>query len=185
MKYTQDWLIQEYHQGNSNKFLHFWGHKPSLDGSITQSCFSQWWEGHLFIEDEVEFPTAEHYMMACKAALFNDMEVYARILEAKSPGEAKALGRKVRDFDQAKWNAHRCEIVVQGNLLKFSQHEDLKHFLLNTGKRILVEASPVDAIWGIGLERNHSDANNPENWKGTNLLGFCLMEVRDRLGMNT
>ncbi|MDJ0633261.1 MAG: NADAR family protein [Xenococcaceae cyanobacterium MO_188.B29] len=76
---------------------------------------------------------------------------------------------------------YRSPIVVKGNLAKFSQKEALKEFLLNTKERILVEASPRDRIWGIGLGQNNPDAANPYQWQGLNLLGFALMEVRDIL----
>jgi len=167
--------------GTPQKYLFFWGHRPNHDGSVGAGCFSQWWDGHPFEEDGKTYLTAEHYMMAGKARLFGDREMEAGILAANSPGEAKALGRKVRGFSQEMWEAHRCDIVIQGNYLKFSQHPDIQGFLLNTGGRVLVEASPVDAIWGIGLAKNDHGAHNPEKWKGTNLLGFCLMEVRDKL----
>jgi ribA/ribD-fused uncharacterized protein len=113
--------------------------------------------------------------------LFGDKEVYDKIIVAKSPAEAKTLGRQVRNFDEATWNAKRSEIVVQGSLQKFTQHPDLKEFLLNTKERVLVEASPVDKIWGIGLVADSDKAENPKRWNGLNLLGFALMEVRDIL----
>ncbi|WP_223833568.1 NADAR family protein [Pedobacter riviphilus] len=139
---------------------------------------SQWWPSP-FVENDIIYQTAEHYMMAKKALLFNDHQVFEKILTKKSPKDVKDLGRQIRNFDAAKWNAHKYEIVKQGNLLKFSQNEDLKSFLLQTKNKVLAEASPVDAIWGIGLAEDHIDAINPKNWKGLNLLGFALMEVRD------
>ena len=102
-------------------------------------------------------------------------------MAAAPPGAAKAIGREVRNFDQQVWERHRFDIVVEGNLGKFGQHEALKEFLLGTSDRILVEASPVDRIWGIGLAADNADAENPNLWKGLNLLGFALMEVRNRL----
>lgn len=104
-----------------------------------------------------------------------------KILAAKSPAEAKKLGRKVRNFDPKIWGENCFDIVCEGNYHKFSQHEDLKEFLLNTKDRVLVEASPVDNIWGIGMAQDHDHAENPRLWKGSNLLGFALMEVRNRL----
>jgi len=165
------------------KYLFFWGHRPQLDGSIGQGILSQWWEGtHAFVDEQgIEYPTAEHWVMAEKARLFKDAEILAEILKTTSPAKAKKLGRKVKKFNESVWKKHRYEIVKQGNLLKFGQHEDLKTFLLNTNQRVLVEASPVDRIWGIGLARNNSAASNPAKWKGDNLLGFALMEVRDLL----
>ena len=76
---------------------------------------------------------------------------------------------------------HRFDIVVKGNLLKFSQNEHLKEFLVNTGNRILVEASPTDRIWGIGMQQGEPGIEAPKKWNGLNLLGFALMEVRDEL----
>lgn len=176
MKYSRDWLIEQ----EAVKYLFFWGHQPSKDGSITASCFSQWWESE-FSENGVVFKTAEHYMMVGKADLFGDAEAREAILECKTPAEAKKWGRKVRNFDPAKWDAHKYEIVKNGNILKFAQHELLKEYLLTTGDRVIVEASPLDRIWGIGLGKNHENATNPEKWRGHNLLGFALMEVRDEL----
>jgi len=91
------------------------------------------------------------------------------------------LGRQVKNYDDKLWLANRYEIVKQGNYHKFSQNKDLKTFLINTKDRVLVEASPVDPIWGIGMATDHKDVSNPEKWKGLNLLGFALMEVRDEL----
>lgn len=119
--------------------------------------------------------------MAEKARLFQDDEMLEKILLAQSPAQAKKFGRQVRGFDQAAWEGKRLEIVVQGNLHKFNQHPDLKNFLLNTKQRVLVEASPRDTIWGIGLSAKNERAAVPAQWRGKNLLGFALMEVRDLL----
>ena len=174
MKYNIEDIAPE------SKFLFFWGHQPNKDGSISKTCFSQWWLSS-FEVDNVIYKTAEHWMMAKKAELFNDNEVLAKIIKANSPAEAKKLGREVKNYDDILWLANRYEIVKQGNYHKFSQNKDLKTFLLNTKDRVLVEASPVDPIWGIGMATDHKDVSNPEKWKGLNLLGFALMEVRDEL----
>lgn len=121
------------------------------------------------------------WMMAKKAELFNDNDVLVKIIKSNSPAEAKKLGREVKNYDDNLWLANRYEIVMQGNYHKFSQNADLKEFLINTKNRILVEASPVDAIWGIGMASDHKDIHNSEKWRGLNLLGFALMEVRDEL----
>ena len=120
-------------------------------------------------------------MMAEKARIFQDETTRQAILSAAHPHEAKSLGRQVQNFDEARWNAARFEIVVEGNLAKFSQHSALRSFLLETGQRVLVEASPIDAIWGIGLAQDEPRAANPAEWPGLNLLGFALMEVRAQL----
>lgn len=120
-------------------------------------------------------------MMAGKAKLFDDQEVFKEILTAETPNQAKSLGRKVKNFDPKIWDEHKYEIVKQGNLLKFSQNEKFKEFLLSTNDKILVEASPYDTIWGIGMLETDPRAENPQQWNGENLLGFALMEVRDEL----
>ena len=165
--------------GERFKFLYFWGH-TGRGSEVRQECFSQWYDSRFFL-DGVSFATAEHYMMHHKALLFGDDETAQRVLKANTPGEAKALGRSVRGFDEAVWVRQRLEIVVAGNVAKFSQSNRLRSFLLSTHDRVLVEASPVDRIWGIGLEANHPDAGNPAKWPGENLLGFALMEVRKKL----
>lgn len=167
-------------QNSENKYVFFWGHQPSKDGTITKTCFSQWWISP-FVVEGITYKTAEHWMMAKKAELFNDQEVLEKIIQANSPAEAKKLGREVRNYVDSLWLKNRFEIVKQGNFHKFSQNPDLKEFLINTKERILVEASPVDSIWGIGMATDHKDNNNPEKWRGLNLLGFALMEVRDEL----
>ncbi|MBG9377951.1 NADAR family protein [Panacibacter sp. DH6] len=180
MTYNLDWLKQNFETGDRIKYLFFWGHQKSKSGDLTSSCFSQWWASP-FIIDNVKYNTAEHWMMAQKALLFNDHDNYSKIIIAKSPAEAKALGREVRNFDDVVWNEKRFDIVVKGSLYKFSQNEELKSFLLNTKDRVLVEASPVDRIWGIGLTADSNKAENPNQWNGLNLLGFALMEARDVL----
>jgi ribA/ribD-fused uncharacterized protein len=175
-------LIAALATGERPKWLFFWGHTPAKDGSITKSCFSQWWNAS-FVVGEVTYPTAEHFMMAEKARLFGDEDVRAKILAAPHPRDAKMLGRHVANFDDESWNRARFEIVVEGNLAKFSQNEILKAYLLNTQDRVLVEASPVDSIWGIGLGSDSPDAESPDRWRGLNLLGFALMEVRAQLLM--
>ncbi|MDB6132341.1 MAG: hypothetical protein JWM59_584 [Verrucomicrobiales bacterium] len=171
-------LISTMRQGWEPKWAFFWGHTLSKDGSVTKSCFSQWWAGNAFTLEGITYPTAEHWMMAEKARLFHDRKGLANILTAKSPAVAKKLGRQVAGFEEEIWLRHRWEIVLRGNAAKFGQHPELKQFLLGTGDRILVEASPYDRVWGIGLAATHADAARPENWKGLNLLGFALMEIR-------
>lgn len=179
-KYTRSLIEDKFKRGERLKFIFFWGHKPSADGSITKSCFSQWWDCK-FIVDGVEYHTAEQYMMAQKAALFGDKEMQKEIMAASHPKQFKALGQKVKGFVQEVWDKNCCDIVVKGNAAKFSQNEILKAFLLNTNQRVLVEASPYDKIWGIGMGTDDSRCENPTRWNGTNFLGFCLMEVRDIL----
>ncbi|MFJ3307961.1 NADAR family protein [Streptomyces sp. NPDC086549] len=173
-------LIREVRAGSRVKYLHFWGHRPRPDGRIGASCLSQWWPSP-FVVDGVEFATAEHWMMAGKARLFGDPEAERRVLAAGHPSQAKKAGRLVRDFDEAIWERERFRIVVEGSVHKFTAHAGLREFLLNTGDRVLVEASPVDRVWGIGLAADDEAAQHPERWRGPNLLGFALMEARERI----
>ncbi|NWC00542.1 NADAR family protein [Pseudomonas gingeri] len=174
--YLED-LRTRFNSGEALDYLFFWGHQRSKKG-ITASCFSQWYNAEFIVEGQ-RYPTAEHFMMAQKAALFGDQEVRAQVLLAPTPNVAKALGRNVRGFNDELWLQHRYAIVVQANQAKFSQNPELNAFLKETGSRIIVEASPVDSIWGIGLAQDDENANNPNQWRGLNLLGFALMQVRD------
>lgn len=118
-------------------------------------------------------------MMWSKAILFNDSEIAEKIMQAKTPKEIKKLGREVSDFDQAVWNKSKFEIVVKANYNKFTQNSELLKQLLATGDRVLVEASPWDRIWGVGLDVGDPDVYDTDKWKGQNLLGQALMTVRD------
>lgn len=177
MKYTVKGILNT---GKPVKYLLFWGHQKQRDGSISKSCLSQWWEAD-FVIDGLKYRSSEHYMMAEKARLFSDELRLEKILNCRSAAEAKKLGRQVEGFNQSIWEDHRYDIVKRGNLYKFSQNIELKEFLLQTKNRILVEASPVDSIWGIGLASDDNNAMNPKKWRGLNLLGFALMEVRDEI----
>jgi len=174
-QYLED-LRARFNSGERLKYVFFWGHQPG-NGGVTASCFSQWY-GSSFLVDGQRYPTAEHFMMAEKAALFGDETTREQVLEAPNPGAAKALGRQVRGFDEVFWLEKRFSIVVRANLAKFSQNPELGRFLKQTGERVLVEASPVDRIWGIGLPQDDEKASNPNLWRGLNLLGFALMQVR-------
>ena len=162
------------------RMILFWGHQPSRNGSVTKTCFSQWFEAE-FELDGIKYPTAEHFMMAEKARLFGDGPALERVLQVANPAAAKAAGRSVQGFDEALWAAKRWDIVVHANYAKFSQNPALRDFLLATGEQVLVEASPVDFVWGIGFAADSPYAENPFEWTGLNLLGFALMEVRSRL----
>lgn len=120
-------------------------------------------------------------MMAAKAKLFRDQESREKILTCSDPKQINALGRNVWGFKQAVWDKFKYSIVLNGNWCKFSQNQVLWEVLLSTGNSVLVEASPYDNIWGIGLSSSSSEENNPLKWRGQNLLGFALMEVRDEL----
>ncbi|MGY1527042.1 NADAR family protein [Streptomyces sp. MN3] len=177
---SREALIEAVRAGERVRYLHFWGHRPLPEGRIGASCLSQWWPSP-FTVDGVEYATAEHWMMAAKARLFGDAEGERRVLAAGHPAAAKKAGRLVRGFDEEVWRRERFGIVVEGSAHKFAAHGELRSFLLGTGDRVLVEASPVDRVWGIGLAADADAANDPTRWRGPNLLGFALMEARRRL----
>lgn len=173
-------LLRKMETGWLPDFLFFWGHRAKPNQAAGKHVLSQWWPAAFEI-DGIRYPTAEHYMMAEKARLFADDERLALILEAESPDRAKALGRKVQNFDAARWDAAALQRVIAGNLAKFSQNPPLRAYLLATGQKVIVEASPLDRIWGIGMAADDERAAQPPEWQGRNLLGFALMAVRAEL----
>lgn len=177
---THALLVQQVGQGERFEYLFFWGHKVPADGTVGPTCLSQWYPAP-FEVDGVVYPTAEHWMMASKARLFRDDETLVEILAAPDPHSAKKLGRKVASFEDKVWKNHARALVTEGNVHKFGQNAALKEYLLSTGSRVLVEASPRDRIWGIGMSSSHVDAEHPDRWRGQNLLGFALMDVRTKL----
>ncbi len=150
----------------------FWG---------TRDIYSNWHPSP-FVVDGVAYLHVEQFMMAAKARLFGDVDALERIMAASSPRYIKAFGRAVRGYDEATWVANRERIVFEGCLAKFEQNPKLSEALTFTRARTLIEASPVDAIWGIGLAEADPRAEDPAQWKGLNLLGVALMRVRHLLG---
>lgn len=176
---TMQDLVATIDAGKRPRYLFFWGHTPKGGGGFGPWWFSQWYPSPFEVEG-VHYATAEHWMMAEKARLFGDEEHEALILQARSPAQAKKLGRAVRGFAQEVWEAACFEIVVRGSVHKFAP-EDRRDFLLDTRRRVLVEASPPDRVWGIGLDAGRAAETHPSKWRGRNLLGFALMEARERL----
>lgn len=146
----------------------------------TASPFSQWHKSP-FIIDGITYPNAESCMMAGKARLFGDAATCAKILTTTNAREIKALGREVTNFDEEVWKAERAEIIYRGNLAKFQQNENLRKALLDTGDRVLVEAAPNDAVYGIGIDARKARITPVDQWPGLNLLGKALMRVRTEL----
>ncbi|MBL7997844.1 MAG: NADAR family protein [Candidatus Kapabacteria bacterium] len=176
--YDINWLIDSYESGETLKFIYFWGHSDTLNEGIGKFCLSQWFKSPFMIENKT-YKTSEHWMMSQKALLFNDKKTFDKIISVDRPEEAKELGREVIGFDDAIWNDKRFEIVKIGNIHKFNQNPILADYLLRTGDKVLVEASPTDIVWGIGLHQDSKGIDNIYAWRGLNLLGFVLMEVRD------
>jgi ribA/ribD-fused uncharacterized protein len=142
--------------------------------------FSQWHRSPFTLNGQV-YVTAEQYMMAEKARLFGDEEILQRILAARDPREQKALGRRVREFDAELWNKFARDIVYRGNRAKFTTHRDLLTVLFDTEGTTIVEASPLDTIWGIGLAADNPAALDRASWQGSNWLGEVLTRLRDDL----
>lgn len=170
-------LLEQIDNGYSPDYTFFWGHTTN-SSYVNESCFSQWYPSP-FITDGLTFPTAEHYMMWYKAFAFDDQESVRQILESSDPSTAKKLGRSVTNFKESTWNAIKYLVVVKGTRDKFNHHPAMKEFLMATGDAVLVEASPYDKVWGIGMREEDEGVDNPRNWKGANLLGYALMKVRD------
>lgn len=140
--------------------------------------FSQW-RPSIFVIDGVKYNCAEQYMMAMKAKLFGDEEMYHAIMITNDPSKQKAMGRNVRNFDKVKWEQEAKVIVYRATLAKFTQNRDLWKALSDTGNRLIVEASPHDTIWGIGLREDDPRCLDPKQWLGLNWLGEICTQVRD------
>lgn len=126
-----------------------------------------------------EFYASEIHFMYMKAEFFGDNRIATTLLNTQDPAAAKAFGRQVSNYDDAAWNLVRYGFMVYSNYLKFSQNPHFQRELLDTGNKILVEASPTDNVWGSGLSEDDDLILEEANWKGLNLLGKALMELRD------
>lgn len=153
----------------NDDYVFFWG-----------SIFSNWAKC-TFIHEGLTYTSAEQTMMAAKAKLFGDVGSYYDIINTDNPEEQKAIGKTIIGYDDAKWAAVRYRVVADAIYSKFSQNKEFSTILLETGNKKIVEASPYDKIWGIGMHASDPDILDESKWKGENLLGKALMEVRDRL----
>lgn len=184
----------------NSDFITFW--RPTDQNGI----YGQWWISNFVLSDDaykdlpkgikclllfsdhpevvaglmrVHVNCAEQFMMLGKALLFGDLEIAELIKQEMDPKRHKALGRRVRNFNPIVWEKYRNDIVILGNYLKFTQNLDLKHALSESGTSELVEGSPLDKIWGVGLKFDDPLIYNKSNWKGKNKLGVCLMKIRE------
>lgn len=144
------------------------------------SPFSNWYMGD-FEHGGIKYNCSEQFMMREKALLFKDTEVAELIMEQKHPRQQKFLGREVRGFVQPEWLAVCEDIMVPGLVSKFTQNAYCLKILLGTEDKILVEAAPLDKIWGIGLSADNPLAWDQSTWQGQNLLGKVLMRTRDAI----
>lgn len=163
--------------GAEYTYRFFWGHTPRPDGRLSDAVFSQWWMARFEVDGQA-YDNAEQFMMAGKARLFGDDAALADVLATAHPAACKAIGRRVAGFDESAWAAARFDLVTRGNVAKFGQDPALRAYLLGTGDEVLVEASPMDRIWGIGLGASEPRARDPRTWRGRNLLGFALVRAR-------
>lgn len=145
------------------------------------SSYSQWAMRDMVMEDGVTYNCCEQYMMAKKAELFGDNYALEQIMNSHDPAVQKSWGRRVKNFDQDEWEKIARKVVFDANYAKFTQHDNLKQQLLNSGDKVIVEASPTDCIWGVGLRATDSKILDPKNWRGTNWLGEAIMKVRNVL----
>ena len=159
---------------SKREFVFFWG-----------GYLSNWYSSS-FIDPktQLQFSNNEQWMMYQKAKLFGDDEMALKILAEPNPKKNKKFGRQVKGFNESIWAKNACEIVIMGCELKFSQNPTLLSQLLKTQDKELVEASPYDKIWGIGLSEKLALKIPPEKWPGQNLLGKCLVKVRSKLRLS-
>lgn len=157
--------------------LFFWGHTEH-GSKVTKACLSNFYPCEFEFNDKM-FNFSEQCFMYQKALLFNDFGVAEQILNETDVRTIKALGRKVKDFDNELWDKHKEDFMYNACYAKFSQNAELRDFLLGTGNSEIVEASPVDSIWGIGFSSDRA-MENIDKW-GQNLLGKTLVNVRTRL----
>ncbi len=184
-KYTIESFVSSFDSKNPPKCVAFW-HEYEENG-----IFSQWHKTSFECNGR-KYVTAEQYMMSEKALLFEDFDSYKKIMREENPQECKRLGKLVKNFDQAKWNKVFREIIFTGNFLRAQHDIDFLDALLETGDDVLIEASPLDDIYGAGIEaKDLLDSSGflklpPDKWickrngrQGQNNLGFALMGVRE------
>ena len=164
----------------------WYGSKFTFDSKIRQALPAEitalpLFSDHPEIIDGFEgtYNCAEQFMMLGKALLFEDAYIADQIRNEHSPARQKKLGRTVSGFDNDTWMQYATDIVVLGSYLKFTQYWKLKQSILDTGDAVLIEGSPMDKIWGVGLRFDDPKIANQKNWKGQNLLGKCLMRARE------
>lgn len=158
-----------------NEFTFFWRPWKEDNGFL-----SNWFISPFTIND-IKYNCVEQYIMSSKAEIFRDKEIKDKIMATKDPRKQKALAKEIEDFDEDVWNEHKIQILYEAVYAKFSQNNELKKLLLETNNSILAEASPYDKVYGIGLSKDDKRAREVEKWKGSNILGNTLMQVRGEI----
>ena len=177
--YDYDTLLK-YSSVNEISMIFFWKNFCKGGVSIDKSCLSQWYYSP-FTDNGVKYLTSEHFMIGKKALLFNDKATFDKVLKTIQPCDVKVLGKKIKDCDEDIWCEKCFNIIVHGNYHKFNQNHKLKEWLSKTGEKVLVQASPMDSLLGIGLSEEDSRSLTVKEWRGKNLLGFALMKVREMI----
>lgn len=190
MKYSVKWLKDQLNSGNEFTYIGFWGNK---DDTLQEKTFSNFYKTKfttkIYTGEDYTFDCSEQYFMYLKALEFRDYDILPKILSSNLKSkEYKDLGRQVKNYDDSVWSVKRYNYMKQALFLKFTQNKKLKEYLLNTNDAILIETSPFDSIFGIKMSKvngnypyKENDWKNVNKWKGENLLGFALMEIRDDL----
>lgn len=153
---------------------------------MPDSFMSNWYSPsplYLIDHPSVRFENSEAAFMFLKAMTFGDLFVAKQVIANQDPKYTKGLGKTVNGFTDEVWAEERYNCMLDACFAKFTQNPKLAKKLLATGSKILVEASPYDKIWGVGLAPNDVRVLNPANWRGLNLLGEVLMDIRDLLNL--
>jgi len=153
----------------TDKFTLFWG-----------GPFSNWYKRDFTVKG-IRFNCGEQYMMYSKAMLFGDVSTGQKIMKTPDPRRQKQLGREVKGYDDNVWKARAPGIMAAGLFHKFIQHKDLTAIMLASLGTRLVEASPDDTLWGIGLHEDDPRSWDEDQWLGLNCLGTALDKARDRV----
>lgn len=151
-------------------------HNPDEENGYLSNWFISY-----FIVDDMKFSSVEQYMMYQKAICFCDTDIAEKIMQTNDVASIKSLGRSVSNYDDNVWSKVREKVVFDGLMAKFSQNIDLKKQLLETNDAILAECAVKDLIWGIGLSMKDPNRFDITKWRGKNLLGYNLMQVREKL----
>lgn len=171
-----DKFTKKYNAQLENKnIIGFWGHSKNKQ----YAYFSNWYQSNFNIEN-LNFCNVEQYLMYQKALCFKDNLISKKILNTTDPKEIKYLGRKVRNYNDIEWDKIRYDVLKKALKAKFTQNKLLLNKLIETKDSVLVEASPYDKIWGIGMDVNHEHKDYTK-WQGTNLLGWGLTEIKNEI----
>lgn len=180
MNYSNAWLIQQIITGETPTYTCFLSDRCMQNADWNTNCFNENYYAPFKI-DGITYLTMQHWLMAQKAALFYDFVTMEKIIASKTAAHAKLLANQIHNVDEDVWLANAYALVVKGNVNKFAQNNELKQKLLNTGNSVIVAITSTDCIWGNGLKFEKNIAFNPFKWKGANLQGYALMQVRDIL----